>query len=385
LTKKAHNLWGTPRKITQQIRERKVSWLELFSDLVYVVIIHNITIGFADHFNWGGLLTFLILFYLVFNSWNNLAIYFDLHGNDSVRTTFLTLVQILLVALFAGSITTAFDGQYLATALVYFAIQLLFMYMWWTTARYDPEHMLTTRPYLIYYTIGAVLLLLIPLTKTTGIQELLLLGVIFFDFFALLFESPNFNREFKQRHIAFQISPALLERYGQFTMIVLGESLANLIDLFDEGLTLPKIGLFLLLVISTIAIWWLYYSLMDDITVKERNYQGLVFFRGLHINFILFLSLEGFFLTELADKSTLWTRLGYLISLVLVLVSLTAMVINRQQHTVAKKQLCISGSIVLIAILLSTLLPNIWMLILIDLVLLSACVYRERNMLNAES
>ena len=221
--------------------------------------------------------------------------------------------------------------------------------------------------------------------KTTGIQELLMLGVIFFDFFALLFESPNFNREFKQRHIKFQISSALLERYGQFTMIVLGESLANLIDLFDEGLTLSKIGLFLLLVISTIAIWWLYYSLMDDITVKECNYQGLVFFRGLHINLILFLSLESFFLTELAHKSALWIRLGYLISLVLVLVSLTAMVINRQQHTVAKKQLYISGSIVLIAILLSALLPNIWMLLLIDVVLLGACIYREHNMLMAQS
>lgn len=385
MTKKTHNVWGTPRKITQQIRERKISWLELFSDLVYVVIIHNITVGFAIHLNWGGLLTFLILFYLVFNSWNNLAIYFDLHGNDSVRTTVLTLIQVLLVALFAGSITTAFDGRYLATALVYLAIQLLFMYMWWTTARYDPEHMLTTRPYLIYYTIGAILLFIVPLINITSIQELLLVVVIFFDFFALLFESANFNREFRQRHIAFQISPALLERYGQFTMIVLGESLANLIDFFEEGLTLPKIGLFLLLVISTVTIWWLYYSLMDDITVKERNYQGLVFFRGLHINFILFLSLAGFFLNELAHKSALWIRYGYLISLILVLLTLTAMVINRQQHAVAKKQLYISGSFVLIAILLSALLPRIAMLILIDVVLLSACIYRERNMIKAQS
>ncbi|MQS52688.1 low temperature requirement protein A [Lactobacillus salsicarnum] len=33
--------WGAHRTITNTIENRKISWLELFSDLVYVVIIHR--------------------------------------------------------------------------------------------------------------------------------------------------------------------------------------------------------------------------------------------------------------------------------------------------------------------------------------------------------
>ncbi|MGV0167499.1 low temperature requirement protein A [Furfurilactobacillus sp. WILCCON 0119] len=376
------HLFGAPRKITQQIQDRKISWLELFSDLVYVVIIHSITVGFGEHLNWPGLATFLILFYLIFNSWNNLVIYFDLHGNDSIRVIALTMAQIVLVALLAGSVTTAFAGHFTPTAVVYCLIQLLFMYMWWTTARYDPAHMLTTGPYLIAYAVGLVFFLLVPLAPTAGLQQVAMAIAIFIDMFALTFESANFNREFTERKIPFQLSSSLLERYGQFTMIILGESLANLIELFDEGLSFPKIGLFLLLIVSTITVWWLYYSLMSNVEVHATNYQGLAIFRGMHINFILFLTLGCFFLMELAHSQATIIKSGYLISLVLTLGTLTLMVLRHQRNRTSTTEIIISGGLVFLICVISFFLPKILMLILIDLALIGACVYREYNVLS---
>ncbi|WP_318766166.1 low temperature requirement protein A [Lactiplantibacillus carotarum] len=371
--------WGVPRKITQQISERKISWLELFSDLVYVVMIHSLTVGLEKHLNFKGFITFLVLFYLIFNSWNNLAIYFDLHGNDSFRNAFLSMAQVILVALLAGTVSSAFQQKYAVTALVYLAIQGLFMYMWWTTARYDPEHMQTTRPYLVYYAIGCLLLVLVATIQQPVIQIGGLMLVALLDFSALLLESRNFNAEFNSRKIDFRISASLLERYGQFTMIVLGESLANLIEIFDKGLDLQRIGYFLLLVISTIALWWLYYSLMDDVKVEAANYQGLVLFRGLHINFILALTLECFFLAELAHSTTPLIKLGYLISLVLVLLLLTLMVVPHQAHPLPKRNLWLNGSLAFSVILISWFLPEVFMLLVIDVVLIISCVYRELN------
>nr|WP_280513556.1 low temperature requirement protein A [Lactiplantibacillus fabifermentans] len=274
-------------------------------------------------------------------------------------------------------------GEFLDTAIVYLAIQLLFMYMWWTTARFDPEHMLTTRPYLQYYLLGAILLVLTPFTPEQW-QLYLLMGVVFVDFFALLFESNNFNREFKQRHIPFKISESLLERYGQFTMIVLGESIANLVELFEDGLTVKSTLTFLLLIISTMALWWLYYSLMDDIEVNEPNYQGLVFFRGLHINFILFLTLACFFLMELGHHSTTTSRYGYLLSLALTLITLTAMVFSHQNNHIKRRSLLTTGGLFCIGLGLCAFLPRYPMLIVIDGLLITACVYRERNILRSQ-
>jgi low temperature requirement protein LtrA len=43
LKPKSNNLWwGPPKKISADFQERKISWLELFFDLVYVIAIMTI-------------------------------------------------------------------------------------------------------------------------------------------------------------------------------------------------------------------------------------------------------------------------------------------------------------------------------------------------------
>ncbi|HSH65603.1 MAG TPA: low temperature requirement protein A [Bacteroidia bacterium] len=52
-------------------REKKIGWLELFYDLVYVAAISQLTHHLAQHPSWHPLCYSCLLFSLVFWSWVN--------------------------------------------------------------------------------------------------------------------------------------------------------------------------------------------------------------------------------------------------------------------------------------------------------------------------
>jgi low temperature requirement protein LtrA len=47
--------WGPPKNFDQRKNERKISWLELFYDLVYVAAIAQLTHHLASHPTWSNL------------------------------------------------------------------------------------------------------------------------------------------------------------------------------------------------------------------------------------------------------------------------------------------------------------------------------------------
>ncbi len=54
-------LWvGSPEG--DEVTERRVSWLELFSDLVFVVVIAELAHYLAGHISWGGVVGYVLLF-----------------------------------------------------------------------------------------------------------------------------------------------------------------------------------------------------------------------------------------------------------------------------------------------------------------------------------
>lgn len=135
----------------------------------------------------------------------------------------------------------------------------------------------------------------------------------------LISEHHNFDLEFQERKLPFEISSALQERYGTFTMIVLGESIATVVEHLDGNYSQISIVQFLLLSLNIIGIFWMYYDLMDSVHIKGKNYLKLVCFRGFHIGFLLVLSLETFFLVNLLDKNTLWMKAGFVASLIITI------------------------------------------------------------------
>ena len=76
--------WGPPKKFDRPEEDRRVSWLELFYDLVYVIAIARITQHLSTNINLEGFLDYIFLFILIFWGWLNGSLYHDMHGNDAL-------------------------------------------------------------------------------------------------------------------------------------------------------------------------------------------------------------------------------------------------------------------------------------------------------------
>jgi low temperature requirement protein LtrA len=57
--------WQVPRKAGEGLEHRQVTFLELFYDLVYVVLIAQLSHALAAHINWEGLGNYAFLFIIV--------------------------------------------------------------------------------------------------------------------------------------------------------------------------------------------------------------------------------------------------------------------------------------------------------------------------------
>ena len=90
--------WQPPRPASDRPEERRVTFLELFYDLVYVVIIAELSHTLAGNMSLAGIGTFVFLFIIVWWAWFNGAMYHDLHGNNDIRTRVFTFLQMLTVA-----------------------------------------------------------------------------------------------------------------------------------------------------------------------------------------------------------------------------------------------------------------------------------------------
>src|SRR5262245_16169430 len=113
------HFWQPPRAHGDVIEGREVSFLELFYDLVYVVVVSQAAHHLALHVTWAELGRFVVVFGLIWLAWINGAVYHDLHGRAEGRTrtyVFLQMGLLVLLAVYTGE-ATGDDGT--EFALVY--------------------------------------------------------------------------------------------------------------------------------------------------------------------------------------------------------------------------------------------------------------------------
>ncbi len=102
--------WQPPRAHGDVIEDRSVSFLELFYDLVFVVVIAQAAHHLAEHVSWRGAAEFAIVFGLIWIAWLNGTLYYDLHGRGDGRTRTFVFIQMGLLALL-GVFTSGATGQ----------------------------------------------------------------------------------------------------------------------------------------------------------------------------------------------------------------------------------------------------------------------------------
>ena len=245
-----------------QSKERKAGWLELFFDLVYVVIISKIVHELAHlhdgHLQHNLFLNYLIVLVPVWWLWTGHTMYANRFGIDDKYEKILTFVQMFLIivlSLFVGAGDLQTTHLYYVS--IYFLIRICTVLLYLRGSVLSPEKKETAYVTSKIITGGALISLSGVFFLKTHLQigvALLYVGILF-DIVMLFLSQRKYtsSKIFKE---------LLLERYGLLAIIILGESIVNLSRSFGEinwNLNIALTGIlgFLLLV----SVWWSYFRL----------------------------------------------------------------------------------------------------------------------------
>jgi low temperature requirement protein LtrA len=250
---------------------RAATPLELFFDLVFVVAVaqaaanlhHEIAAGHAAQ----GIFAYGMVFFAIWWAWMNFTWFASAYDTDDVPYRLVVFVQITGALIMAAGTTDAFGGDWRLVTYGFVVMRLALVFQWVRAAVHHPEGRRAALRYasgVAVLQVGWVLLLRVPAYATLGF-----FGLAFLEILVPIWASAAARLHFHAEHV--------VERYGLFTIIVLGESILAATLAIDAAadspgvLTelLPLIGGGLLVVFS---LWWLYFGRpMTDRLVGMRS------------------------------------------------------------------------------------------------------------------
>ncbi|MEM8708321.1 MAG: low temperature requirement protein A [Actinomycetota bacterium] len=235
--------------------DRAVGWLELFYDLVYVATLIQIGNYLSSNLDWTGFGRFLVLMFVTWWAWSGETAYQNRYYVDDVTHRGLVLLQMFGVAAMGLSVSDAFGSLSTQFALSFVIVRSLLAVMWLRSYRSHPESRSLARAYLIGFT-GGITIWLGSIALDEEIRWIawlvaIIFEIVFFGRRATMAETRAWQPD--DHH--------LVERFGIFTIIVLGEAFVKVLD-DAQGVSLgwDQIIFGVVLVTGLFALWWLHFS-----------------------------------------------------------------------------------------------------------------------------
>ncbi|MEY9966158.1 low temperature requirement protein LtrA [Streptacidiphilus sp. MAP12-16] len=251
-------LWQPPRSHGEQPRERVVGPLELFYDLVVVVLVAQAAHHLAGKLTWRGLGEYAAVFGLVWIAWVNGSLHHELHGHDDARARSTFLLQILVLVPLGAFIPEAGGARgaaFAVTAGILFAVLAV---LWMLASRGDrPEYRRSSRRFVAGTVFCAVILgtsALLPAVSRVWMWGLLDIAYLVGFGAVILGAAPG-------AAATFTITDALIERFGLLIIIVLGETVTGVVSgLAAEPLSVLAVAVALIAVVVGFGAWWTYFD-----------------------------------------------------------------------------------------------------------------------------
>jgi len=251
--------WRPPRAHGDTILDRRVSPLELLYDLVYVALIAQAAHDLSDDPTPRTLAVFTVVFAMIWFAWVNGSLYLELHGREDGRTRSFTFVQIWILALLAVFTARAADTAGFPFAVVYAAFLGVMAWLWHTVRLQDrPEFLAVTGRYLAGMILSmAAILASAPLPDGPRLLVWAGFGLAWIVGLLLLSRAElGFGRG---------ITPtdSLVERFGTFVIVVLGEVVVGVVDGLSGAPHEPvPIATGVLALGLGFGLWWVYFDIV---------------------------------------------------------------------------------------------------------------------------
>ena len=236
----------------EQEGKRAATWLELFYDLAFVVAVAVLSGRLLGDITWPGMASYFAYFALLWWLWASHTFYADRYDTDDLVYRLLAAGQMVSVVVIAASLEG--DSQStLAFAVGYAMARALLVVMYYRAYRHVPETRALVRGYVTGFGVATVVwatAIFVPESVRFTLWAVAL---------AIDLATPWVMRR-EQAKVPLDVSH-LPERFGLFTILVLGESIAAIVT----GLThvswapTPTLAAALAIAIAT-GFWWLYFD-----------------------------------------------------------------------------------------------------------------------------
>jgi low temperature requirement protein LtrA len=282
-----------PRAVARSADEihRTATSLELLYDLCFVVAVaqasselHHLIVErrFAD-----AVLGFSAAFFGIWWAWVNYVWFASGHDSDDVPYRLLTLVQMAGVLVMAAGIHDALEHFDFTTMTIgYVVMRLGLVGMWLRVARDQPDHRRRAMRYVVGITAVQILWLLrlaLPDGRAIGAASFFVLVAVELAI-PIWAERAALGQQFHPGHLA--------ERFGLFTIIVLGEVILSSTLAVREAIDAVGIEFDVLVVaaaalVIAFAVWWSYFGRDDEPEIDRLHgaffwgYGHLPVFAGL--------------------------------------------------------------------------------------------------------
>lgn len=233
---------------------RKVTWLELFFDLIFVAAVAQVAEPLRHEYSLAGLVRFAPLFMLIWWAWIGHSVFATRFDTDDVVQRGLTLVQMFVVAAMAANAKDALDSRSSAGFAAAYAAVRFVLVAQYMRARHVPRAGALATRFMAGHGAAAALWLASALVPAPA--RFWIWGVAF----AIDLGTPWVA----VRH-SVSVPPDashLPERFGLFTLILLGESVVAVMQGMenqDDWTPAAAVSAFLGMAILFL-IWWWYFD-----------------------------------------------------------------------------------------------------------------------------
>ncbi|WBB68646.1 low temperature requirement protein A [Micromonospora sp. WMMD812] len=249
---------------------RTATPLELFFDLCFVVAVaqaaaslhHDVSEDHIGH----AVTSYLMVFFAIWWSWMNFTWFASAYDTDDDVYRITTLVQIAGALIIAAGVPRAFtEGDFTAITYGYVVMRLAAVAHWIRAAAGDPDHRVAAIRYAIGVTVvqsGWLLRLFLP--EDWRLASFLVLALA--DVLVPVFAERSGMTPWHPRHI--------VERYGLFTLIVLGEAVLAISLAIQTGVDAGEHGLWSLAAAGAVivfALWWVYFDRPVEVSTRLRD------------------------------------------------------------------------------------------------------------------
>ena len=256
------------RMLARSIDEphRASSQLELLFDLTFVIAVASITEQLAHRIAEDsvidGVAPFLQVFFAIWWAWMNFTWFASSYDTDDVPYRLLTLLQMAGVLVLAVGVPAAVnDNDYRAVTVGYLIMRIGLVAQWIRAGIEDPTSRVTARRYALGISIAEVgWVLRLILDEAVVLPRSSLLPIfavlVLFELAVPRWSETSRPTTWHPHHIA--------ERYGLFTIILLGESVLAASTGVDTVLRQRGVNAALVMIaaaglILLFALWWLYF------------------------------------------------------------------------------------------------------------------------------